>query len=173
MADVTKFAPFLLRWEGGYENSPEDDGNYNSRNELVGTNMGITPFTYELAFHKVPSVEDMKLLTQEQFLFILKNLFWDKIRADNILNQKVANSICDWYFNGGTAVLRIIQKLLMIQADGIFGDVTIQAINLQNPQQLTSRIADRRIQFYNTVVSIHPKDTIFLKGWINRANFYR
>jgi lysozyme family protein len=31
----------ILKHEGGFQNDKEDDGNYNAKGELVGTNHGI------------------------------------------------------------------------------------------------------------------------------------
>lgn len=39
MADVNKLAPFILKWEGGFVNDPDDLGG--------ATNMGVTIGTYE------------------------------------------------------------------------------------------------------------------------------
>ena len=39
MADVRKLAPFILKWEGGFVNDPDDLGG--------ATNMGVTIGTYE------------------------------------------------------------------------------------------------------------------------------
>ena len=39
MADVKKLAPFILKWEGGFVNDPDDLGG--------ATNMGVTIGTYE------------------------------------------------------------------------------------------------------------------------------
>ena len=38
MADVRKLAPFILKWEGGFVNDPDDLGG--------ATNMGVTIGTY-------------------------------------------------------------------------------------------------------------------------------
>ena len=39
MADVRKLAPFILKWEGGFVNDPDDLGG--------ATNMGVTIGAYE------------------------------------------------------------------------------------------------------------------------------
>jgi len=40
MADVKKLAPFILKWEGGFVNDPDDLGG--------ATNMGVTMATYKV-----------------------------------------------------------------------------------------------------------------------------
>ena len=51
MADVRKLAPFILKWEGGFVNDPDDLGG--------ATNMGVTIGTYEhIAERKdIPSLQ--------------------------------------------------------------------------------------------------------------------
>ena len=56
MADVRKLAPFILKWEGGFVNDPDDLGG--------ATNMGVTIGTYEAYCRKKgyskPTVERLK-----------------------------------------------------------------------------------------------------------------
>lgn len=56
MADVNKLAPFILKWEGGFVNDPDDLGG--------ATNMGVTIGTYEAYCRKKgypkPTVERLK-----------------------------------------------------------------------------------------------------------------
>ena len=40
MANVNKLAPWILKWEGGFVNDPDDLGG--------ATNMGVTPHIYEV-----------------------------------------------------------------------------------------------------------------------------
>ena len=51
MADVRKLVPFILKWEGGFVNDPDDLGG--------ATNMGVTIGTYEhIAERKdIPSLQ--------------------------------------------------------------------------------------------------------------------
>ena len=68
MADVRKLAPFILKWEGGFVNDPDDLGG--------ATNMGVTIGTYEAYCRKKgyskPTVERLKNLTKEEWTEILK-----------------------------------------------------------------------------------------------------
>lgn len=62
MADVRKLAPFILKWEGGFVNDPDDLGG--------ATNMGVTIGTYEAYCRKKgyskPTVERLKNLTKKR-----------------------------------------------------------------------------------------------------------
>lgn len=92
MADVNKLVPFILRWEGGFVNDPDDLGG--------ATNKGVTIATYEAYCKKKgypkPTVERLKNLTQEEWTEILKTMYWDRWKADEIKSQSVANILVDW-----------------------------------------------------------------------------
>lgn len=57
MADVKKLAPFILKWEGGFVNDPDDLGG--------ATNMGITIATYRVYRKRKglpePTVDDLNI----------------------------------------------------------------------------------------------------------------
>lgn len=165
MADVSKLVNFVLRWEGGFQNMKEDRGNY-YKGKLIGTNMGVTPGAYVQAFGKVPSVQDMKNLTHDQFTHILKKLYWDYVKADQIKDQKVANLIVDFAWASGTVnAVKRIQKVLGLTPDGIVGPKTLAAFN--DPQAF-DKIYNYRISYVESIVKNNPSQAKFLKGWKNR-----
>lgn len=57
MTDIRKLAPFILKWEGGFVDDPDDLGG--------ATNMGVTIGTYEAYCRKKgyskPTVERLKI----------------------------------------------------------------------------------------------------------------
>ena len=81
MADVKKLAPFILKWEGGFVNDPDDLGG--------ATNMGITIATYRVYRKRKglpePTVDDLKHLSNDEWIDVLKSLYWDKWKADQII----------------------------------------------------------------------------------------
>lgn len=82
-----------LNYEGGYQNDPEDSGNYlisNGQRILVGTNRGITPGAVARAMdmghlRREPiTVEYMKNLTMKETLVIYDRLYYDPCGADKM-----------------------------------------------------------------------------------------
>ena len=142
MASFNKVKSKIQQIEGGYQNNPNDSGNYNSNNELVGTNYGITADTYEQVFGTVPSVEDMQALTVGQALDIYKNVYWNGIRGDEIQNQSIANILFDGFVNMGYNGVKLMQNTLNVYfnehlaIDGIVGTMTLGAINARTSPQL-------------------------------------
>lgn len=167
MADVNKIAPFILKWEGGFVNDPDDLGG--------ATNKGVTIGTYEAYCQKKgypkPTIERLKNISDEQWKDILKTLYWDKWQADNINNQSIANMLVDWIWASGAYGIKIPQKILGVAIDGIVGPKTIAAINSYPDQkELFDKIKQERIYFIERIVTNRPTNKKFKRGWLNRLN---
>ena len=57
MADYRILKPFILRWEGGFVNDPNDSGG--------ATNKGVTIATFRKYKGESASVADLKAITDE------------------------------------------------------------------------------------------------------------
>ena len=168
MADIKKFAPILIKKEGGYVNHPNDKGG--------ATKYGITLATAKrFGFDKnndgVINAEDVKLLDEQDFIKVLRS-FWDTCKADEINNQSIANFIVDFYYNSGTSALRVMQRALGVNPDGIFGQKTINAINYPCPHINFRNLKHARLTFVHNIVINKPNQEVFLKGWLNRINSF-
>lgn len=161
-----KLAPFILRWEGGYVNDPDDLGG--------ATNRGITIGTYATYCKKKgypePTVERLKNLSEKDWAEILKTMYWDKWKADQITNQSVANILVDWVWASGANGIKIPQRLLGVTVDGIVGVKTLSALNSRNPKELFAEIKKARIKFIDDICNARPANNKFKKGWLNRIN---
>lgn len=162
MAHAELLQPFILQWEGGFVNDPLDKGG--------ATNKGITIGTFRQFYGKDATVEQLKHITDAQWLHIFKSGYWDRWRADQINNQSVANILVDWVWASGVHGIKIPQRVLGVVADGIVGPKTIAALNAQEPAAFFARIHDERIRFVEDIVRRNPTQARFLKGWKNRIN---
>ncbi len=158
MANYDIFKNKIQRAEGGYQNLVNDKGNYNSLNERVGTNFGISAKVYERYIGVPPSIEDMKNITQNEAHYIFKNQFWDAIKADAINSQAVAETYADHAINASPrASTRIMQRVLnntfgkTLTVDGITGNKTIAAINSVDATQLFNAFSNGRKSYYNSL----------------------
>lgn len=107
MADAQKLVPFILSWEGGYVNDPDDVGG--------ATNKGITIATWRL--HGCDNdgdgdidADDLRIITNEQWMEIFKCQYWDRWKADEIENQSIANIVVDWVWASGVHGIKQVQK---------------------------------------------------------------
>jgi len=174
MANFNIFLPKLLRVEGGFQNHVRDTGNYNSRNELIGTNHGISAKALEAYIGRVPNVQDMKTLSVQTASDIYRRDYWNKLNADQIQSQPVAEILVDHAVNAGSARAgKMIQRMLNdkfntnLVVDGIIGRKTIAAINAQDPEVLFNSIKQQRYYYYNSI-----GNTDFLSGWLERLNSF-
>ena len=181
MADVKKYAKWVLRWEGNYVNDPNDAGGE--------TNKGITLKTWAGCGYdcteKIPEVKMMRYgkpviyknvtkslfeMTDEQFTQILKSKYWDYWKADTIKSQSVAEMLVQWMWGSGYTGVKEAQKVLGVAADGIVGSKTLAAVNSRNPKELWETLKKAREQFFRNLVTKRPSNEKFLKGWLNRLN---
>lgn len=163
MADYKVIIPFILKWEGGFVNDPDDRGG--------ATNKGVTIATFRQVYGKQKTVTDLKNITEDQWKYIFKKLFWDKCKCDGIEDQSVANIIVDYAWGSGVSrAVKDVQAIAGTATDGIAGPKTAGAVNNADAKTLFNKIKERRIQFYNNIVKANPSQKKFLRGWTNRVN---
>ncbi|WP_373732677.1 glycoside hydrolase family 108 protein [Bacteroides heparinolyticus] len=166
MADVNRLVPFILQWEGGFVNDPDDLGG--------ATIKGVTLSTYTAYCRKkgypVPTVERLRNISDREWTEILKAMYWDRWKADRIANQSVANILVDWVWASGIHGIKRVQKMLGVAADGIVGNQTLAAVNARDAKELFYVIKGERIRFIDEICKARPANVKFRKGWLNRIN---
>lgn len=165
MANAELLKPFILRWEGGFVDDPLDRGG--------ATNKGITIGTFRQFYGPQATVEELKQLTDKQWLHIFKSGYWDRWKGDQILHQSLANILVDWVWASGVHGIKIPQKILLVAPDGLVGPQTIQALNECNPQQLFFQLRQARLNFVEEIVRKTPSQKRFINGWRNRINEFK
>ena len=161
MADFDNYAPKLKRWEGGFANVAGDTGG--------ATNCGVTLATFQMYYGEDMTEADLRKMTEAQWRRIMKGGFWDKCLADMIHNQSVAELIVDWAINSGTAVLKKVQGIVGVKADGIVGPKTLRAINDYDARKLHYRVKAARLSWLIDCVERRSAAVKFFDGWINRV----
>lgn len=169
MASFETYTPLLQQAEGGFQKSANDPGNYNSLGQLVGTNFGISARFYEGVINRPPSENDMRNLTKATATKLFKTYFWDKVQADKINNQAIANTIVDHHVNAGTGV-KLAQQVLKnrfgynkMEVDNGMGRITLTAINEVNPAQFVGIYNEARANYYRNI-----GNPTFINGWLDR-----
>lgn len=187
MAKIEELIPFVLYFEvgltkselslpvpqmyaaatkKGFANDPVDRGG--------ATMCGVILDTYR-AYRKskgilTTTVNDLKKMPYEDWRAIIKQMFWNRWKADEIISQPLANLLVDWVWASGVNGIKIPQRVLGVTADGIVGHKTIAALNAANPRQLFDTLHNERIKFVDGIVRRNPSQVKFIKGWKRRIN---
>lgn len=131
MATIDKYIPVVLRWEAsttvkkgesledafkraklqGFSNDPADPGG--------ATMIGVTLSTYKTYCKRnglrIPTVTDLKNIQYKVWRDILHTMYWNKWKADTIVDQDVANMLVDWVWMSGANIgIKRPQKLLKV-----------------------------------------------------------
>jgi len=170
MAKVLVFAPKILKYEGGFVNDPKDHGG--------ATNMGVTLATWrQVGYDKDGDcdidADDIKLLSANDAISVLKLNYWNRWKADQIGNQSIAEILVDWVWGSGKWGIVIPQRILKVPDDGIVGNATLFAVNSANQRGLHEAIFQARGRFILDLVKNHPEQKKFLDGWMNRLNQFK
>ena len=173
MANFNSYLPLLQQVEGGFQDNPKDRGNYNSRDQLIGTNFGISTGFYEGIIGHPPSVSDIKAITKSRAAELYRRYFWNAQRASEIQSQAIANTIIDHQVNAGNGVL-VAQRLLrsrfgfFIGVDNQIGNETLGALNSVDVGKFVTLFNEKRADHYNT----RSNSSEFAAGWLRRlTNF--
>lgn len=158
------YAPKLKKLEGGYANVKGDRGG--------ATNMGVTLKTFRRFFGSDKTVNDLKAMTEEQWKKVMIS-YWNTCRADEMVNQSVAELIVDWAINSGpVTAIKKVQRILGVAEDGVVGTDTLDALNNESQSWLFEEIKQARINFYQEIVRRDPTQQKFLAGWLKRVNSF-
>ena len=151
MADFNIAVALTLKNEGGFVDNPADPGG--------ATNMGVEQ-------RDVPGIPIQDLTSAEATSYYQQN-YW-KTLYSQIDSQDVANKIFDMgvLFGVGEAI-QVLQRTLILPADGIFGPVTLSALN-QADAAFLGRYKDKMYQRAQAIAFQNPKEGIFLIGWQRR-----
>jgi len=172
MADLKLYIPKLWEFEGTvYENDPVDHGGATKFGVIVDD---LKNLNIDENHDGIIDWKDIRDLTESDAQSIVKKEYWDVVKADQIINQSVAEMLADFGFNCGIKyAAKKIQKILGLTVDGNVGPKTIQAINSANQQDLFNKLVAIRKQHYKDIVSNNPTQNRFMKGWMNRVDYFK
>lgn len=103
-------------------------------------------------------------------LTFYKTAFWDKMRLDEVVSQKVAEELFVFAVNAGigTAV-KVAQRVVGVKDDGILGSGTLKALNGFDEKKFDKEFDIAEIKHYELLAEKNPNFKKFLQGWKNRA----
>lgn len=186
MANVDNFIPFVLKWETGtrrkdgetlpslFERAAQT-GWADDPQDLGGKTMcGVTLSTYQTYCIRkglpTPTAKELRAISFGRWKDVLKSLYWDKWKADQIRSQSVAAVLVDWVWASGSYGIRIPQSILGTDVDGIVGAKTLTKVNERDGEQLFAQIKAERLAFIDRICKSRPANRKFRQGWINRLD---
>lgn len=139
----------LIGHEGGYVNHPADPGGE--------TKFGITKRTY-------PG-EDIKGMTLDRAKAIYRRDFWGPAGCDSVPDG-VRFDLFDAAVNSGVkTAVKLLQRAAGIDADGVIGPRTMQAISSTPGPRLVARFNGHRLAMMTDLSTWAS----FGKGWARRV----
>lgn len=185
MAKVESIVPFILKWETGTTGATltneqlfekaKKRGFANDPDDLGGATMcGVTLATYTEYCRKKgyprPTVQRLKDIKYADWLAILKTMFWDRWKADQIINASIALMLVDFVWASGNYGITVPQKAIGVKADGVVGPKTLAAINARDPKALFDLLKKERMAYIDRICKARPKNLKYKAGWLNRLN---
>lgn len=177
MSDFLPAVQKVLSLEGGYQDHPGDQGNYNSEGTLVGTNFGISASTAEEYFGWAPTKGTMESLTVGQAQDIYKELYWDYYNIGSINNQSLATHILDLTVLHGR-FMWIINRALIAYGINVsltqeWNSTVRQQINsIDDVKKFNNLLVAKRKEYFDKLVADNPVNSVFITGWYNRADAF-
>ena len=168
MANFEKSQAIVGLIEGGYQNDPDDDGNW-YMGQLIGTNWGIAAPTLAGFLGRTPTVAEMKNLSRATAELILKRNFWDKSNFGKLNNQSVATMLYDGSVNHGVSGMRVLAEKALSRLKHplvyykVFTTEGIELMNKLNQKDLFYALKEVRANRYKA----SPKKK-YINGWLNR-----
>jgi lysozyme family protein len=151
MADFNLAIDEVLIQEGGYVNDPADHGGE--------TKYGISKRSF-------PQV-DIPSLTIEEAKSLYRETYW---RFESVESQMVANKLLSMAVNFGLSpAVRLLQNILRVNSDGIFGPRTLTATNSMYTDLLLTELRIACAVYYAKIVSRDTSQIKFINGWMRRA----
>lgn len=166
MADFQPAYEAMIKNEGGYVN-----------HKVAGDRGGQTYAGIARAFHpQWPgwSIVDSNDMDNSELSSLVADFyqkhFWQRISADEIKEQAIAESIFDFAVNAGTrTAAKLVQIVVGATPDGVLGPITLAKLNSADPELFVAKFALAKVARYTEIVKRDRTQSKFLLGWLNRT----
>lgn len=120
------------------------------------------------ASRKLEEYKDLQNAVTLQY----KEVFWDKMRLDEVENQHTANELMIFGINAGAGkAVKLAQQVVGVEVDGLIGPATIAALNTFDAAVFDKAFDAAEEAYYQHLVDNNPKFRVFAAGWRARAEF--
>lgn len=180
MTPIQAFCLSIEKWEGLYQDDPEDVGNVRGRDGIViGTMRGVTPGAWSTFLNRPIeeiTVGMMKAISLTDAARVYEQNYYKAPGFDKFDWGPSIDVACDiGWGSGPVRGIRAVQTLSGAPIDGVVGPKTIEAhkswLAEIGDAASVDALAEWRRQWYRHIVQVRPSNGKFLKGWLNRANW--
>jgi len=152
----------VMQSEGGYVNDPADKGGE--------TNLGVTIGAWGAYLGRAIKPGEMKALTREQVKPFYKQMYWDKVKGDD-LPKGVDYAVFDFAVNAGTGrASKFLQRAVGAVDDGAIGSGTLALVAKTFNKTLLDNFSKQKEEFYRGLAEKNASQQKFLKGWLARLD---
>lgn len=152
----------VMQSEGGYVWDRDDAGGE--------TNHGVTIGAWGAYLGRAIQPGEMKALTLDAVKPFYKQMYWDKVRGDD-LPTGVDYVVFDFAVNAGVSrAAKFLQRAVGAVDDGVIGGGTLGKVAVTNKERLLKSFVDQKQRFYNGLALTNPSQQKFLKGWLARVD---
>jgi lysozyme family protein len=159
--------------EGGYVNDPDDPGGETYKGvarKMHSKWPGWTIIDMLKRQSGFPAILNTNAELQAEILSFYEVNFWDRLNADQIESQEVAESIFDFAVNAGVVTsATLAQMVVNSETDGIIGTNSINSINEFNQEHFLAAFTVAKIARYVNIVKKRPTSRKYFYGWVLRA----
>lgn len=147
----------MLHHEGGFNEDDRDPGG--------ATNFGVTQKTLARFRGSEVTSDDVRNLTIEDARDLYRHLFWNVVRADDMI-PGIDLALFDFAVHAGPQrAVRTLQRVLDIKDDGIVGLETLRAVRADAPQRVIRDLSRQRLAFLESLETW----PVFGRGWRRRV----
>jgi lysozyme family protein len=174
MANLQEALKLIFGREGGFQNDPDDPGNWTGgecgEGAQKGTKYGISAASYPWL-----DIENLTILKASE---IYNSDYWAPLRLYSLSNQSIATEILDTAVNCGVVTAaKIWQKALNmtnypkndIPVDGKIGPVTVCATNTAYASALLKALNGFQFVRYMEIIKDNPKMEKYARSWLART----
>lgn len=161
MANFEQALKKTLEHEGGYVNDPDDPGGETYKG--IARKMHPNWEGWGIIAKRGLKAPELDAAVADFY----RKEFW---KFDLVTSQLIAESIFDFGVNAGMSTsVRLAQRVLEIDADGVLGANTIKAINEANEEAFLAAYTVAKVYRYVSICKNRPTSKKYLYGWLCRT----
>jgi lysozyme family protein len=102
---------------------------------------------------------------------IYNTSYAEPLHIADIANQDIANKLLSLGVNIGLEpAARMLQEAVSVPADGHIGTMTLMGLSVADPLTVLADMRALAVAHYRAIVAARPADSVYLNGWLARAN---